>query len=70
MTIEVVICPYFFVLFLLYIHVHVAPDIDECAEGLDNCAQSCTDTPTSYTCSCNSGYRLASDGRGCNGMLI
>ena len=42
-------------------------DIDECAESRDNCAQICTDTDGSYTCSCEAGYDLASDGRGCNG---
>ena len=39
--------------------------VDECAEGTDDCAQVCTDTLLSYTCSCQSGYRLASDNRGC-----
>ena len=45
-------------------------DIDECAEGTDDCAQVCTDTDLSYTCSCQSGYRLASDGRGCDGKVF
>ena len=42
-------------------------DIDECAENSDGCAQNCTDTDGSYTCSCEVGYDLAYDGRGCNG---
>ena len=42
-------------------------DIDECTEGLANCEQDCINTIGSYMCSCNQGYRLASDGRACNG---
>ena len=44
--------------------------VNECAEGTDNCAQVCTDTDLSYTCSCRSGYRLASNGHGCDGKAI
>ena len=40
-------------------------DINECSEGTDNCDQRCTNTDGSYTCSCNSGYTLAEDGRSC-----
>ena len=42
-------------------------DINECAEDTDGCAQLCTNTIGSYTCSCRSGYRLAIDGRWCTG---
>ena len=45
-------------------------EIDECAEETDGCAQTCVDTATSYTCSCNSGYRLATDGHACDGELL
>ena len=41
------------------------PDIDECAEGIDQCAQNCSNTIGSYTCSCNAGYTLNADGRVC-----
>lgn len=41
-------------------------DINECSTGTHNCAQRCHNTAGSYTCSCNSGYQLASDGRSCN----
>ena len=40
-------------------------DVDECDEGSDGCAQMCTNTIGSYSCSCRSGYRLASDSHGC-----
>ena len=42
--------------------------IGECdSRQTHNCDQICSDTDTSYTCSCRSGYRLASDGYSCNG---
>ena len=44
-------------------------DIDECAEGLEQCAQGCHNTIGSYTCSCNASYVLNSDGRGCDGKV-
>jgi hypothetical protein len=43
-------------------------DIDECSENRDNCGQLCQNTPGSYTCSCRTGYRLASDGAACEGI--
>ena len=33
-------------------------DINECGLGLDNCQQTCTNTPGSYNCSCLSGFEL------------
>ena len=45
--------------------VLVIIDINECAEGTDSCEQSCTNTFGSYSCSCGSGYRLASGLHGC-----
>ena len=44
-------------------------DINECAEEIDRCAQNCQNTIGSYTCSCNSGYRLGSNGYSCNGII-
>ncbi|XP_022111457.1 fibrillin-1-like [Acanthaster planci] len=43
-------------------------DFDECATMTDNCDAdqgTCTDIPGGYTCSCASGYELASDMRNC-----
>ena len=45
-------------------------DVDECAEGTDGCAQTCTDTDGSYICSCDSGYSLANDSHGCDGKFM
>ncbi|PKU30143.1 cartilage acidic protein 1 isoform x1 [Limosa lapponica baueri] len=32
-------------------------DIDECAQGLHNCSQLCTNTPGAHTCHCHPGFR-------------
>ena len=47
-----------------------AVDIDECALGNGNCDQICTNTLGSFECSCDSGFLLKSDERGCEGELI
>ena len=50
-------------------------DVDECSEQSDSCSQVCINTIGSYTCSCNAGFSLDSDGRsctpqsGCGGLL-
>lgn len=33
-------------------------DIDECATELHNCEQVCINTPGSFRCECNKGYKL------------
>ena len=43
-------------------------DINECANGQDQCEQNCHNTVGSYTCSCWAGYRLDSNGQNCSGM--
>ena len=47
------------------------PDINECATGVDECAFSefCRDTVGSYQCGCPAGYRLAADGKTCDGEI-
>ena len=50
---------------LLQLHVNIiTPDIDECAEGRDNCHgesnSTCTDTDGSFICTCVEGF----DGNG------
>ena len=42
-------------------------DVNECAEGKDNCDQLCTNTIGSYNCMCRDGYYLHQDGRTCVG---
>ena len=44
-------------------------DINECGEEIDGCAQNCINTNGSYTCGCNTGYRLGNDGYSCYGSL-
>ena len=45
---------------------------DELECGTDNggCEQNCVNTIGSYTCSCNTGYTLDSDGHNCDGENI
>ena len=50
-------------------------DINECDEpdgspDADECAHNCHNNIGSYTCSCDTGYRLDADGRGCNGEYL
>ncbi|XP_053380102.1 uncharacterized protein LOC123547975 [Mercenaria mercenaria] len=40
-------------------------DIDECSESSARCTQICNNTDGSYTCSCNLGYYLDTDGYTC-----
>ncbi len=44
-------------------------DIDECSTGGNNCDANaeCTNTPGSFTCTCNQGY--SGDGVNCIGEL-
>ena len=49
---------------------YVSIDINECSDDNGGCAQSCTNTPGSYYCSCGSGYSLDLDGQGCTGIDI
>ena len=46
---------------------HNYPDVDECLSDNGGCDHSCTDSDGSYTCSCNNGYQLNSDGHKCDG---
>ncbi|XP_019645294.1 PREDICTED: multiple epidermal growth factor-like domains protein 6 [Branchiostoma belcheri] len=56
---------------LLTMLFHVAiSDVDECAEGSDNCAQVCTNTEGSFTCSCWEGYTLHDNGWFCHGPKV
>ena len=44
------------------------PDVNECDVDNGGCSQICTNTNRSFTCECNDGYLLDSDGTTCNGM--
>ena len=45
-------------------------DHDECVTGVDACEQICHNSNSSYFCSCLSGYRLADNGKTCDGKCI
>ena len=48
--------------------VYTFSDIDECLSNNGGCHHNCHDSDGSYTCSCNDGYQLNSDGHTCEGM--
>ena len=43
--------------------------VDECADNNGGCDQVCTDTPSSFECSCNEGFSLDSSGTNCNPLV-
>ena len=50
--------------------IHMQPhiDIDECAEGISGCNQTCTNIIGNYSCSCEPNlYTLNADGHACDG---
>ena len=53
-----------------YIHEYIFTlvDVDECSDGTHDCSQTCTNTIASYTCGCNTGFLLETDGITCSGM--
>ena len=56
---------------LRYVSInHNVSDLDECATGTHNCEQICCNTISNWTCDCNPGYSLHSDGRTCEGSVI
>ena len=46
----------------------IITDINECASYNGGCSQTCSNTPGSYSCSCNSGYVLNIDEHNCTGQ--
>ena len=60
---------YYYILLyiIIYYYIFFDIDIDECSE-VDSCSQMCTNTDGNFTCGCNIGYLLDTDGTTCNGM--
>ena len=42
-------------------------DIDECAQGISNCEQVCTNSDGAFNCSCFSGFVLHTNSHSCSG---
>lgn len=55
---------------LLFILHVCCIEIDECLIDNGGCNQTCTNTPGSYNCSCNTGYLLLEDQVSCAGNMI
>ena len=45
-------------------------DNNECEGGANECEQLCENTPGSFTCACESGYTVDSDGVTCVGTSV
>lgn len=45
-------------------------DFDECESGDACCAQLCINYSGGYECGCQEGFRISSDGCGCDGKLL
>lgn len=56
----------------MFITVVSTSDINECAEGIDNCHEesnsACTDTDGSFTCNCSEGFE--GNGTFCRGQFV
>ena len=55
---------------LAHYHSMQLSDIDECALNTDGCAHNCFNIIGSYTCSCRTGYSLATDRQSCEGIIM
>ena len=45
-------------------------DVDECSVQNGGCEHKCQNTAGSFTCSCNSGYKLNANGLTCDGVSL
>ena len=54
-----------------YTYIHTLhPDVDDCGDENGGCSQICINTEGSFTCDCNTGFVLDSDGATCNGEYL
>ena len=51
----------------MYLALFLLPTVNECESDNGGCPHHCVNTLASYTCSCNDGYLLDADNRGCIG---
>ena len=53
---------------LLYVTLYnYSVDVNECSSNNGGCHQKCKNTDGSYSCSCNTGYRLKNNKHDCEG---
>ena len=54
---------------MIHIIIDDTSENNECSSNAtEDCEQICTNTPGSYICQCNAGFRLNVDGRTCDGI--
>lgn len=51
-------------------HLIIVSDYEECTETKHGCDHRCVEEMPGYSCACNVGYSLQSDGKTCKGTVI
>ena len=52
---------------MMLVVINYTSDVNECTDNNGDCEHSCVNNEGSYSCSCQSGFSLNSNGRNCSG---
>ncbi len=58
------------VYFCYHYFSYTCTDINECSVNNGGCEHTCTNSEGNFSCSCNSGYELDSNGFNCSGKYM